>query len=532
MNKKPTEALTSFLNQLSLQQKVIIGGSALITAILIIVLITFLNEPSYSSLYSNMASEDASKVVEYLTSQKIPYKIEDNGSTIKVPKDKVYETRLALAGRGIPASGTIGYEVFDKSTMGMSEFMQKLNYKRALEGELARTILGQEGVTGVRVHIVVPEKAIFKDEQKQPTASIVLKLKENFSLPKANCMAIVNLVASAVEGLSSNSITLIDTQGRLLWKESGENSLSFSSTKQYEIQNSVETYLAQKAQNLLDNVLGYGNALVQVNADLNFDQVEKTMESYDPDQQVVVSEQTMRSNNNGKSVSDTSAQFNESSTTNYEISKTIQRVVEGTGNIVRLSVAAVINDVAKEVKKGDAVETVYEPRPAEQMQKLEELIKNAVGLNVERNDQFSLVNFPFETKQNEELVEESATWFQDSNGIINIVLVVFAIAGSLFLIKGLLGKLKSEKLLLGTLSVGQTAETMSEPSQIIAKSIPKALSEVKKKKELIQIGDIEDEISDEAMRKRTRQDKISNYVSKSPTEAAKLINAWLHEDES
>lgn len=532
MNKKPSEALTSFLNQLSFQQKLIIGGSAVITAVLIIVLITFLNEPSYSPLYSNLASEDASKVVEYLSTQKIPYKIEDNGSSIKVPKDKLYETRLALAGRGIPASGTIGYEVFDKSTMGMSEFMQKLNYKRALEGELARTILGQEGVTGVRVHIVVPERAIFKDEQKQPTASIVLKLKENFSLDKANCVSIVNLVASAVEGLSSNSITLIDTHGRLLWKESGENSISFSSTKQYEIKNSVESYLAQKAQSLLDNVLGYGNALVQVNAELNFDQVEKTMESYDPDQQVVVSEQTMRSNNSGKSVSDTSAQFNESSTTNYEISKTIQRVVEGTGNIERLSVATVINDVPKEVKKGDIIETVYEPRPAEQMKKLEELVKNAVGLNIERKDQFSLVNFPFETKQDNELVEETTTWLQDSNGIINIILVIFAIAGSLFLIKGLLGRLKSEKFVIGNIASELSVQPSTEPAQIIAKSIPKALSEVKKKKELIQIGDLEDEISDDAVKKRTRQDKISNYVSKSPNEAAKLINAWLHEDES
>ena len=532
MNKKPTEAVSHLLNQLSIQQKFIIIGSAVLTVILIVVLLTFLNEPSFSPLYSNLASEDASKVIEYLNTQKIPYKIDDNGSTIKVPKDKLYETRLSLAGKGIPASGTIGYEVFDKSTMGMSEFMQKLNYKRALEGELARTILGQEGVNGVRVHIVLPEKAIFKDEQKQPTASIVLKLKENFSLPKANCVAIVNLIASAVEGLSSNSITLIDTHGRLLWKESGENSLTFSSTKQYEMKNSVESYLALKAQALLDNVLGYGNSLVQVNADLNFDQVEKTMESYDPDQQVVVSEQTMRSNNNGKTLSDTSAQFNESSTTNYEISKTIQRVVEGTGNIVRLSVAAVINDVPKEVKKGDAVETVYEPRSAEQMQKLEDLIKNAVGLDIERKDQFSLVNIPFQTKPTDELVEQTSTWFEDSNEIINIILVVIAIAGSLFLLKGLLGKLKGERFIVGNIDNSATAQPLHEPAQIIAKSVPKVLSEVKKKKELIQIGDLEDEISDDAVKKRTRQDKISNYVSKSPNEAAKLINAWLHEDEN
>ncbi len=532
MNKKTTENITGYIAHLSLQQKVIIGGSALLTLVLIVILISFLNEPSYSPLYSNMASEDASKVVEYLSTQKIPYKIDDNGSTVKVPKDKLYETRLSLAGKGIPASGTIGYEVFDKSTMGMSEFMQKLNYKRALEGELARTILGQEGVTGVRVHIVLPEKAVFKDEQKPPTASIVLKLKENYVLQKANCMSIVNLVASAVEGLSPSTITLIDTQGRLLWKESGESSLSFSSSKQYEIKNSVESYLAQKAQTILDNVLGYGNSLVQVNADLNFDQVEKTMESYNPDEQVIVSEQSMRSNNNGKSISDTSAQINESSTTNYEISKTIQKVVEGTGNIQRLSVAAVINDAAKEVKNGEAVETVYEPRSPEQLQKLENLIRNAVGIDNERNDQFSLVNIPFETKPNTELIEASPTWYENSDGIINIIIVVIAIGGALFLLKGLLSKLKTEKLMFGGTPSELALQPSTDTAKILSKSVPKVLTEAKKKKDLIQIGDIEDEISDEAIRKRTRQDKISNYVSKSPNEAAKLINAWLHEDEA
>ncbi|MFN3694184.1 MAG: flagellar basal-body MS-ring/collar protein FliF, partial [Ignavibacterium sp.] len=326
MSKNPTEALASALNSLSLQQKVLIGGTAVITMVLIIILVTMMNEPSYSVLYANLTQQDASKVVEHLSAQKIPYKIEDNGTVIKVPKDKLYETRLELAGKGIPTSGTIGYELFDKSTMGMSDFMQKLNYKRALEGELARTILGQDGVEGARVHIVFPERTIFRDEQKQPTASIVLKLRDNYKLQRTSAMAIVNLVASAVEGLSTNNITLIDTHGRLLWKEDSDGTMTISSGKQYEIKNSVETYLAQKAQTILDNVLGYGNALVQVNAELNFDQVEKTMELYDPESQVVVSEQTLKSSNVGKAIGDTSAQSTENVTTNYEISKTVQRV--------------------------------------------------------------------------------------------------------------------------------------------------------------------------------------------------------------
>jgi flagellar M-ring protein FliF len=531
MSKKPSDAIMGLLNQLSLQQKVIIGGSAVLTTILLIVLLTFLNEPTYSPLYSDMTSDDASKVIEFLNAQKIPYKIEENGKTIQVPKDKLYETRLNLAGKGIPTSGTIGYELFDKSTMGMSEFMQKLNYKRSLEGELARTILGITGIDGVRVHIVFPERTIFRDEQKQPTASIVLKFKDNFTLPRSSTMAIVNLVASAVEGLTTNSITLIDTKGKLLWKEDDENSVSFSSNKQYEIKNSVESYLIQKAQTLLDNILGYGNSMVQVNADLNFDQVEKTMETYDPEQQVVVSEQTMVSNNAGKTVSDTSAQNNQSNTTNYEIGKTIERVVQGSGNITRLSIAAVINDIPKEVQKGDVKETVFEPRSPEQLKKLEELIKNAVGLDPARNDQISIVNLPFQTAPANEFVEESAPWFKDADGISNLLLVIIAIVGALFLLRGLMSKLKNEQIFIGNVNQELALEPAMPIMNSKSKKPPQILTEMRKKKDLLPLGDIEDDISDDAINKKNRQEKISNYVSKNPTEAAKLINAWLHEDE-
>jgi flagellar M-ring protein FliF len=531
MSKKPSDAVMGLLNQLSLQQKVMIGGSAVLTTVLLIVLLTFLNQPNYSPLYSDMNSDDASKVIEYLTAQKIPYKIEDNGKTIQVPKDKLYETRLNLAGKGIPASGTIGYELFDKNQMGMSEFMQKLNYKRSLEGELARTILGINGIDGVRVHIVFPERTIFRDEQKQPTASVVLKFKDSFTLPRSSSMAIVNLVASAVEGLTTNSITLIDTKGKMLWKEDDENSVSFSSNKQYEIKNSVESYLIQKAQTMLDNILGYGNSMVQVNADLNFDQVEKTMESYDPDQQVVVSEQSMVSNNAGKSISDTSAQNNQSNTTNYEIGKTVERVVQGSGNITRLSIAAVINDIPKEVQKGNVTQTVFEPRSPEQMKKLEELIKNAVGVDPNRNDQISIVNLPFQTTPASEIVEQSSPWFKDADGISNLLLVIIAIIGAIFLLRGLMSKLKNEQIFIGNVNPELALQPAMSGSKAKNLKVPQVLTDMRKKKDLLPVGDIEDEISDEAINKKNRQEKISNYVSKNPTEAAKLINAWLHEDE-
>lgn len=536
MNNNPIQALLGILNKLNPKQKFMLVVGILLTMVLLSVLLFFLNEPNYTTLYSGLSQEDASKVVDYLNSQKILYKFDDNGQSIKVPREKVYEIRLALAGRGVPSSGVIGYEIFDKTTMGMSEFMQKLNYKRALEGELARTILQQDGVVGVRVHIVVPQKSIFKEEEKFPSASVVLKLKNNLAPSKENIQSIVNLLCGSVEGLQPAKVSIIDTKGRILNNDAEEGPLAFASSRHYEIKRSIENYLAQKAQSILDNVLGFGNAMVQVNADLNFDQVEKTMEQYDPESQVAISEQTIKTSNQGKAHNDTTAQSNENSLTNYEISKTIEKVVAGSGNIKRLSVAAVINDIPKEVKKGtgnSSTGIVYEPRPAEQIKKLEDIIKNAVGLDPQRNDQFSIVNIPFETKQTGNVTEEAnATAIPDANQWINLVFILVAIVSSIFVLKSLMKRLKNERIVIGTINAGG----FSSGSESLAAPLPQKSSQVnqlvaKKKRGIIPVGDIEDEISDEAMAKKNQQERIVNYVTKNPMDAAKLINAWMHEDE-
>lgn len=361
-NKGSLGSVLGIFNKLSMQQRMMLVGIFAISLLLLGFVVFVFNEPTYTTLYSNLAGEDASKVIEQLSSQKIPYKIEDSGTTIKVPKDKVYEVRFSMASKGIPNSGIVGYEIFDKNTMGMSEFMQKLNYKRALEGEISRTIMQQSGIEGARVHIVFPEKSIFKEDKKEPTASVVLKLTSSSEISQNNIIAITNLVASSVEGLTPAKVTVLDTMGRLLSRENDDNSFTAASGKQYEIKSSVESYLAQKAQSLLDNVLGYGNSVVKVNVDLNFKQVDKTMESFDPNSQVAVSEQTMKTENTGLTMSDSNAIFSENTTTNYEISKTIERVIEGAGNIQRVTIAAVINGVTKQVKNGEVTETVIEPR--------------------------------------------------------------------------------------------------------------------------------------------------------------------------
>lgn len=536
MNTNPLQALTGILGKLNPKQKIMLGVGVVVTVALLAVLMTILNEPTYSTLYSGLSQEDAGKVVEHLNSQKVLFKLDDNGQSIKVQREKVAELRLTLAGKGIPSSGVIGYEIFDKSTMGMSEFMQNLNYRRALEGEIARTIQHQEGISWAKVLIVMPKRTIFREEEKQPTASVVIKLKNNSAPSKENIQAIVNLMCGSVEGLQPAKVSVIDTKGRILSNDAEEGPMAFASAKQYEIKKSVENHLVQKAQAILDNVLGFGNAMVQVNADINFDQVEKTMTQFDPESQVVVSEGIAKTASNGRQQSDTTSAANENAVTNYEISKTVQNVVEGTGNIKRLSVATVINDIPREVKEGNKTKIVFDPRPAGQIKKLEDLVKNAVGIDPTRNDQFSIVNIPFETKVEETTTEAGMSALPDANEYINLVFILVAIVSSLFVLKSLMKRLKNEKIVIGTVSSGNYAFASESSGSLPAHSDNKSggghLAAPKKKKMLLPMGDIEDEISEDALAKKNQQERIVNYVTKNPMDAAKLINAWMHEDEA
>jgi flagellar M-ring protein FliF len=524
-------ALVSIFNKLSVQQRLMLGGISIVAIVLLIFILFAFNEPNYTTLYSNLSPEEASKVVTHLNNQKIGYRLDDGGSTISVSKTNVYEVRLELAGKGIPSTGTIGYEIFDKNTIGMSEFMQKVNFKRALEGEIARTITQQDGIENARVHIVNPEKTVFKDEQREATASVVLKLRAGLILSNNSIQAITNLVASSVEGMDPSNVTIIDNKGRLLSKRSEESELAINSGKQYEIKSGIETYLANKAQTILDKIVGYDNSDVKVNVDLDFVQIEKTLETVDPESQVAISEQSSKNTSSGISLSDSNTVFSESTTTNYELSKTIEHMIEGSGNIKRITVAAVINGVMKEVETNGVAEIVNEPRSDQQLQQLELLLRQAVGIDDSRNDEISIVSIPFETNYYDQ--DFSAGPSADNIGeYINYFLLLLGIGGALFVLKSLLTKLKEEKIMIGTVGGGYNDTSFDTISNAPIWEPGKTIKKAKKnRKPLFEMGDIEDEISDEAVMKKMKQDKISNYVSKNPSEAAKLINSWLKEDE-
>jgi flagellar M-ring protein FliF len=515
-----------FARRLSLVQKLALGGVVIGAVAGIFTLVTVVNRPTYGTLFSNLAPADASKIVDKLAEKKILYQLEDNGKTILVPKDKIYDVRLSLAGDGLPQSSIIGYEIFDRTNLGVSDFVQKINYRRALEGEIARTILQLEEVEGARVHIVVPDKALFKEDEKATTASIVLKLRSGKALRKENVQGMVHLVASSVEGLDPSNITIVDSRGTMLSDTEKPNSLTAKTSTQYEMQQKVENYLAQKAQSMLEGVVGTGNARVQVTADLDFRQVERTLEQYDPDKTVVRSEQVTEEKNVTKDSVQPSTRS--STVTNYEVNKTLERVIENVGGIRRLSVAAIVNGTRVDVQKNGQTGTEYKPRNPNEMNQLNEIVKRAVGFDPARHDEVSVVNLPFGTEDTEGFV------FKESPGAGWKNVLEDDTYGKLFMIAAMIGAVIMLWLLLNTFrrtieapEVGQQVDMLVRDRQAHQLALQGIKGELAGNREGHLLPAAEDVISDTAKLKAERQARIEGYIAKKPKEAGRLLKVWL-----
>jgi len=248
------EQAKQFYSKLNKMQKIIIFGAMGIVIIgIIAIMISTGEKKEFAVLFSDLDPKDAGKIVESLKAKNINYELTEQGRTVLIEKGVVYDTRLDLAKDGLPEQGGVGYEIFDKTNLGMSEFVQKLNARRALEGELARTINSYDAVKNVRVHLVVPETALFEKDQKQPTASVSLHFKPGKTAADVSIAGIQNLVAKSVEGMNPGSVTVVDHRGKVLSAEAlDEKSIAGMTSKQYEQQRNVEEYLSGKVQSLLD----------------------------------------------------------------------------------------------------------------------------------------------------------------------------------------------------------------------------------------------------------------------------------------
>ena len=378
----------------------------------------------YKVLYSNLELDDASTITAKLQENGYKYKLDNNGTAILVESAKVYEARMSLARDGLPKSKGIGYEIFDKTNYGVTDYVQKLNSKRALEGELQRTIEGLEEVKSVRVHIVMPEESVFLESQREAKASIIVKTAQGRTLSKDQIRGMTHLVASGVEGLQPQNISVIDYSGKLLSSPYGDDPGTLASSRNVELQQNVEKYLESKSAQILEGILGPGKSQVKIAVDMDFDRAEKNIETYNPESKVVRSEE--RTDESVKNSPTGDAQ-KEHSTSNYEIDKTVEHVVRAIGSVKRLTISVAIDGryemPAKGAKK-DA-QPVYVARTTEELQKFEDMIKNAVGYDVARGDQITVSNVQF---NNEFLANEQQSIQNDESMAFRMSLVKYGIA--------------------------------------------------------------------------------------------------------
>jgi flagellar M-ring protein FliF len=394
--KQLISQLSAIWQRLTLQQKIITSSLVIFTFLGLASLMVWSKAtPAGSSmhpLYSNLEIDDAASVAQQLQKSNIKFKAENEGRTILVDKDKVYEARMVLAKAGLPKSHGVGYELFDKTNLGMTDFVQKVNARRALEGELQRTIEGLEEVKSARVHIVLPEPTIFLDNQKDAKASVVVRMVPGRELAKEQIRGVTFLVSSSVDGLKPQNISIIDFEGKLLSNPFGGDESTMASSQNMELEQNVEKYLAAKADQILGEVLGPSKAKVKVAVLMDFDKAEKTIEKYDPESRVVRSED--REDENVKNAPD-GDQTKEKSLTNYEIDKTIEHVVGEVGAIKRLTISVAVDGKYEADKAG---KLTFIPRTAQEIQSLEEVVKNALGYDLARGDQISVVSMQFDNE--------------------------------------------------------------------------------------------------------------------------------------
>jgi len=375
-------------------------------------LVYLTNQIEYRVLFSNLSSEDAGSIVGKLQEKKVPYKVSAGGDAISVPTDKVAELRLEMATAGLPQGGGVGFEIFDTKSLGATEFEQQLNYRRALQGELARTISSLEEIQQTRVHLALPKDSLFLDQQKKATASVTIKLKSGKSLRSSQVEGIAHLVASSVEGVSPEDVIIVDSKGNILSNVQADSKFAKMTGAQADYQRNTEREIGSRIQSLLENVVGKGKAVVRLSTEMDFRVSEKTEEKYDPESPVIRSvkrqtDKTALPPPAGKAAADSGGQEKLDETINYEINKVVNKTVMPVGEIQKLSVAVLIDGIYTKDAKG--VE-VYQPRAKKDLDSLEELVKKSAGINATRGDQVVITEMPFSRVEAAAETFEKPSW--------------------------------------------------------------------------------------------------------------------------
>ena len=474
----------------------------------------------YQVLYSNLSIEDASSVTDRLKEMKVPYRLESGGTAVLVPAAEVYDLRMQLAAGGLPRGGGVGFEIFDETKFGMTQFLQKVNFRRALQGELSRTIRQLSEVSSSRVHLSIPEKTIFSDNKEPTKASVVVTLRNGRSLSSRQVQGIVRLVASSVEGLQPDNVSVLNSAGELL-SGPGDESFGTASSSQVEYTKMVGHNYEQRVQSMLDGMLGSGKTIVKVDVAFDFRRIERTEEKFDPDSAAIKSEQRTVEKSSGTSPSGgipgvlsnvpgttatagkggTSSSQRQNEAIDYELSKVISHIVEPTGMIKRLSVAVMVDGT---YKAGDDGKDTYVPRTPEELKRYEDLVKTAVGFSQDRGDKLVLTNIPFQREYEEEMVEEGTDYAQYLPVVMKYLIPMAAMIMAFFLIlKPMLNSIKRTPL-------------------PVPAGLPRSVAE------------LEGLPGREALPGRGQAQKpgehVTELVKQNPEQAVSIVKEWMNED--
>lgn len=538
--------LKSLAGSLTIGQQATLALTFLAVVTLIVGASYWLESGSYRLLFADMDPESAADVVARLKNQKIDYRLDPGGRGIRVPGDRVDELRLEFVAQGLPSSGRIGFEIFDRTAFGATEFLEQVNYRRALEGEIARTISTLSEVGSARVHIAMAKDSLFGSREQPAKASVVLKLKANRQLAASTVHGITSLVAASVEGLRPESVVIVDTFGRPLARPSDDADEPLS-LAQVEKQQRLERDIASRVVALLEPVVGAEHVRVNVSARLNPESQEQTEERWDPNTSVVRSRQTSSDGANGAAAAQggiagaranmpaaanppaaaptpTASASRSAETTNYEISRVTRHTVRPRGDVARLSVAVLVNhEQTASRDKGGRVTRTSKPRTPEELQKIQALVSTAVGLDAARGDQLTVENIAFDEPV-EEQPPAPGVWERYGPQVTEVGRIVAV------LLLGLLAFLFVVRPIVRRAVAALPAPGPAAPR--LAAALPQHLPRTVEDLE----GEIEAQLDAAVAAKASEHRKLpilakrlGTMAQKEPDSAARLLRTWLND---
>ena len=539
--------LLVFLRNLGTVRLTIMGAVLFGLVFFFTFMISRLTGTNLELLFAIQDPTDQTAITSQLSSRGVPFEVQ--GNRILVPADQVASLRLSLAADGIPGSGAVGYEIFDDaSALGTTNFMQNVQLVRALEGELSKTIKSIEAVKSARVHLVMPRRKLFSRDEQVATASVILKLKGASSLSNGQVAAIQYLVAAAVPELDPTKVSIVDSRGKLLAKGNEVDSAATRSSTLVERKVKFENRMAAQLTDLLERSVGVGNAKVTVQADLDFDRISTTEETFDPDGQVARSTKSIEESSNAEEAEGSepvtvetnlpdgaggddatgntsrNVESRAEEVTNFEISKKIINHVREIGLVRRLSVAVLIDGELVEDESG---EVVYRERSQKEMEELGRLVFSAAGIVENRGDRLEIINMRFIEDEVEEDEPLSLLFGLDNNEIIRIaeviVLLILAVLVILLVIRPLLAR-AFEALPAATAAAEQK---LLEEAAAVSPALtgPESTQETDTEyEELIDIDRVEGRVKASAVK------KVGEIVEKHPEEALSIIRNWMYQE--